>query len=162
MSAERSPIVAGIIGGIIGAILMDVILVGSKILLGLPALADFMVMGTSIGFSGGLAIPAGFIAHHIVGAAWGAVIGYIAAASGILERSISWVYSVGYGSMAGIIIYAIFFTPILIFIFRPVMAGMMGEEAAAQMMPIVAGLGFTEHIIFGAATALTISYYSGR
>lgn len=46
---------------------MVMILVASKIMLGLPPLADFMIMGTFVGASGGSLIPGGFAAHFFVG-----------------------------------------------------------------------------------------------
>ena len=157
---EKEPniFVSGVIGGTIGALLMDVILVVSKALLGMPLLADFKVMGTSVGFGDSLAVPAGFIAHHIVGAVWGAIIAVVAHRGGLLAVR-SWTSSLANGSLAGLIIYGIFFIPVLVFIFRPVMANMMGEDMASAMMSIVAGLGFTEHIVYGVSTLLFVSYY---
>ena len=152
----RPYVVSGILGGLIGAILMDVILVLSKIIMGLPALADFMVMGASLGDG----IVLGVVAHHLVGIFWGIVLGVLVFYSrGRLIPSGDWIASIFYGSLFGLIVYSIFFTWVMVFLFAPTMVEMIGAERAAMMAPAVLALAALEHVVFGSMVALTISYW---
>ncbi len=139
---------------------MDIVLVGSKVALGLPPLADFMIMGIFVGGSGASAVPAGILAHHLFGVFVGVVfvlsILYLSRSIGFFNPS-SLGKAVMLGVLAGVVVYIVAFIPTLMLGFAPIMVGLMGEAAMA-MMPIVLFLGFVEHILYG----LSIGYFLGR
>ncbi|MFN3621991.1 MAG: hypothetical protein ACK4TI_03785 [Nitrososphaerales archaeon] len=145
---------AGILGGIIGAIVMSLILVSSKVMIGLPMLADFIVMGTFVGGIGEAAIGSGLAAHFLVGAADGAIFGAIVASTAKL-RLMSWGKALALGLSFGLIVWLIVFVPVTIVGFAPIMMAMMGP-AAADMLPMVLVLGFIGHLLFGAVVAVTV------
>ena len=145
----------GVIGGLVGAVIMDAVLVLSKVGLGMPADADFVVMGTALGFEGSAA--AGAVAHHLMGMLLGAVFAFITVIAPIRLLTLSSLEAaVTSGVVYGLSVYSILFIPTLVFLFRPVMEDMMGAEAASAIMPIVMGLGATEHVFYGLAVALVL------
>ncbi len=141
---------AGVVGGLIGATLMTIVLVGSKLVMGLPLLADFVIMGTFVG-GGSSAIAAGFTAHYIVGIVAGVIFGVVAAYVGSL-RPVSGGRATALGLLYGIILWIVLFVPTAMFGFAPIMMRMMGP-AATNMMPTVMGIAFLEHLLFGLSVA---------
>lgn len=101
-------IIGGIIGGFIGATVMTLILIGSKAMMGMPVLADFVIMGTFVGGTGNAAISAGFLAHYLLGMILGAVLGIIVSSVELL-RLTSWKKATGIGLLYGAIIWLIIF-----------------------------------------------------
>ncbi|GBC75354.1 hypothetical protein HRbin06_00672 [archaeon HR06] len=77
--------IAGALGGIIGAAVMTVILIGSKLAMGMPMLVDFIVMGLFVGGKGETAIPAGFLAHFLVGIVDGIIFSIIVTSVNYLD-----------------------------------------------------------------------------
>jgi hypothetical protein len=142
-------VVAGAVGGIIGATVMTLILIGSKVVMGLPPLADFMVMGTFV--RGG--IVGGFVAHYLVGVVDGAIFAALVATVPALKLG-SWGKALGLGLLFGVIVYVIVFIPIAFTGFAPIMMAMMGPGAAA-MMPTVLALALVEHLLFGLIVGFT-------
>jgi hypothetical protein len=116
-------------------------------------------MGASIAGVGPLDVAVGVIAHHLTGVLLGLLLGFLVAYLGpnaVPERDP--VASVVTGVVYGLVVYSVVFVPALVFLFAPTMAGLMGEEAASSMMPVVLAFGFQEHVLYGAITALAISY----
>jgi hypothetical protein len=72
-------IAGGIAGGVVGATVMSMILVASKAVMGMPLLADFVVMGKFVGGVDEAAIAAGFAAHYLVGSVLGGIFGALVA-----------------------------------------------------------------------------------
>jgi len=145
-----------ILGGIVGAVSMSVILVATKLMMGLPPMADFMVMGTFAGGQGEGAVAVGWVAHFITGIIVGLVFGLITGSVGKLH-----VTSAGRGVMLGVvygfIVYIVFFLPLLMMGFAPIMMAMMGPAAVA-MAPIVMAIGLVEHLIYGGILGTTVAY----
>lgn len=153
-SSKQRSILGGIIGGIIGATIMTVILIGSKMMMGMPELADFMVMGTFVGGTGNATISAGFIAHYLLGIILGAILGAIVASSERL-RLMSWGKALGIGLLYGAIVWLVVFIPTVMYGFAPIMMNMMGP-AAAGMLPMVLGIAFIEHLLYGISVGALI------
>ena len=151
VSVGRS-VSAGILGGVIGATVMTIILIGSKAAMGLPLLADFMVMGTFVG-GGAAAIAAGFIAHYLVGIVDGAIFGAVTSGVGALRLG-SPGKAAGLGLLYGLILYLVVFIPVAFMGFAPIMMAMMGPGAQA-MMPMVLSIAFIEHLLFGLIVGIT-------
>lgn len=147
MTASSRSIEGGIIGGIIGATIMTVILVGSKMMMGMPLLADFVVMGTFVGGTGSAAVSAGFIAHYLLGITLGAVLGAIVASVKKL-RLTNWGKAAGIGLLYGIVVWLVIFLPTVMYGFAPIIMNMMGVVAAG-MFPMVLGIAFIEHLLYG-------------
>lgn len=140
-------IFGGIVGGIVGVTIMTVILIGSKMMMGMPAFADFFVMGTFVGGNTGSAIGAGFVAHYLVGIADGAIFATIVTSVSRF-RLTSWGKAVGLGLIFGFILWLIVFIPVTMGGFAPIMMSMMGP-AAAKMLPMVLGISLMEHLLYG-------------
>lgn len=147
MTASGRSIAGGIIGGIVGATIMTAILIGSKMMMGMPPLADFVVMGTFVGGTGGAAVGAGFIAHYLLGIILGTVLGAVVASSEKLQLT-SWGKAAGIGLLYGVIVWLAVFIPTVMYGFAPIMMKMMGS-AAAGMLPTVLGIAFIEHLLYG-------------
>jgi len=143
------------LGGFIGAIIMSIILVASKIMMGLPAMADFMIMGTFAGGRGESAVPVGWAAHLITGI----VIGLVFAAITGYESKLR-VSGIGrgllLGAFYGFVVYVIFFVPLLMIGFAPIMMAMMGPGAAA-MAPIILAIGLVEHLLYGVILGTSVA-----
>ncbi|MDW7733251.1 MAG: hypothetical protein SCH66_12595 [Methanolobus sp.] len=133
---------------------MLVILIGSKMMMGMPPLADFVVMGTFVGGTGSAAVSAGFIAHYLLGIILGAVLGSIVASAEKLQLT-SWGKAAGIGLLYGVIIWLIVFIPTVMYGFSPIMMNMMGP-AAAGMLPMVLGIAFIEHLLYGISVGALI------
>lgn len=135
---------------------MSAILVGSKVMMGLPAMADFMVMGSFAGGQGEGAVTVGLVAHLltgiIVGLIFGAVTGYVSKLA---------VTGIGRGLLLGVLygfaVYIVLFLPLLMIGFAPIMMAMMGPAAAA-MAPTVMAIGLVEHLVFGGILGTTVAY----
>jgi len=144
------------VGGFLGAIVMSVILVGSKVMMGLPATADFMVMGSFAGGQGEGAVTVGLAAHFLTGIIVGLIFGAITAYVSNLT-----VTGIGRGLLFGVIygfgVYIILFLPLLMMGFAPIMMAMMGPTAAA-MAPTVMAIGLVEHLIYGGILGTTVAY----
>ena len=154
---------AGAGGGLAGAVVMDLILVSTKVALGLPPLADFKVMGASLAGVGPADIAVGAVAHHLVGVVLGALLGLIVALldpRALFEGSLLGL--VALGVVYGLVVYSVLFIPVLVFLFAPTMSSLMGAEAASAMMPVVLGFGLQEHVLYGIAVALSIGYARRR
>jgi hypothetical protein len=65
-----------------------------------------------------------------------------------------------FGLAYGFVIWLVFFLPLLMYGFAPVMMSMMGEMALS-MMPMVISMGLLEHLIYGLSLGLT-TYKAGR
>jgi hypothetical protein len=126
---------------------MTLILVASKVMVGLPPLADFMVMGTFVGASGGSVAAAGFSAHFLVGLVDGVIFAAVVASVSKL-RLTGWGKSAALGLAFGLVVYLLVFLPISLAGFAPIMMAMMGAGAAG-MMPMVQGVAVFEHLVFG-------------
>lgn len=140
-------IFGGIVGGIVGVTIMTVILIGSKMMMGMPAFADFFVMGTFVGGNTGSATGVGFVAHYLVGIADGAIFATIVTSVSRF-RLTSWGKAVGLGLIFGFILWLIVFIPVTMGGFAPIMMSMMGP-AAAEMLPMVLGISLMEHLLYG-------------
>lgn len=147
-------IIGGIIGGFIGATVMTLILIGSKAMMGMPVLADFVIMGTFVGGTGNEAISAGFLAHYLLGMILGAVLGIIVSSVELL-RLTSWKKATGIGLLYGAIIWFIIFLPTVMYGFAPIMMKMMGP-AAAGMLPMVLGIALIEHLLYGISVGVLV------
>ncbi|GEM_PF-1080924 len=154
MTASGRSITGGIIGGIIGATIMTIILIGSKMMMGMPALADFVVMGTFVGGTESAAVSAGFIAHYLMGIILGAALGAIVASSEKLQLT-SWGKAAGIGLLYGVIVWLVVFIPTVMYGFAPIMMNMMGQDAAG-MLPMVLGIAFIEHLLYGISVGALI------
>ena len=140
-------IVGGIVGGLVGVTIMTIILIASKMMMGMPTFADFAVMGTFVGGDSGSAIGAGFAAHYLVGIADGVIFAIIITSVSRF-RLTSWGKAIGLGLIFGFIVWLIVFIPVMMGGFSPIMMGMMGAEAA-KMAPMVLGLALVEHLLYG-------------
>lgn len=144
------------VGGFLGAIVMSVILVGSKVMMGLPAMADYMVMGSFAGGQGEGAVMVGWAAHIltgiVVGLIFGGITGYVAKLK---------VTGFGKGLLLGVlygfVVYVVLFLPLLMLGFAPIMMAMMGPAAAA-MAPIVMAIGLVEHLIYGGVLGTMVAF----
>ncbi len=154
MTALGRSIIGGIIGGIIGATIMTVVLIGSKMMIGMPPLVDFAVMGTFVGGTGSASVSAGFIAHYLPGILLGAILGAVVASTEKLQLT-SWGKAAGIGLLYGVIIWLAVFIPIVMYGFAPIMMNMMGP-AAAGMLPMVLGIAFIEHLLYGISVGTLI------
>ncbi len=154
MTLSSRSIVGGALGGLVGATIMTAILIASKAAMGLPLLADFMVMGT---FVGG-AVVAGFAAHYIVGLVDGVIFAAIVTSVSAL-RLTSAGRALALGALYGVILFILVFIPVLMLGFAPIMMAMMGAGAAA-MLPTVITLGFIEHLLFGLTVGALVYLFS--
>ena len=154
MSLRSRAVAGGLVGGLVGAIIMTVILVATKIMIGLPPLADFMVMGTYVGGSGASVVPAGLAAHFTVGIVDGIIFGVLVTTVGRLALT-SWARASGLGLVFGFLAYLLVFLPVSMTGFAPIMMAMMGPSAAG-MMPMVQGVAVFEHLVFGLVVASTV------
>ena len=148
-----------ILGGFVGAVFMDIILVATKVMMGMAPLADFMVMGTFVGGSAGTTILAGAIAHHLVGIVTGAIFGLSIYSLGKNYGSFNlnnYVKGLGLGLLFGVILYIVLFLPLAMFGFKPIMVDMMGADMAMALMPMIMNISFIEHIVFGATVGLLV------
>jgi hypothetical protein len=154
MSLRSRAIAGGLVGGLVGAIIMTVILVATKMMVGLPPLADFMVMGTFVGGSGTSVVPAGLAAHFSVGIVDGIIFGVLVTTVGRLGLT-SWARVLGLGIAFGFLAYLLVFLPVSMTGFAPIMMAMMGPSAAG-LMPMVQGVAIFEHLIFGLVVATSV------
>ncbi len=154
MAELGKSITGGIIGGIIGATVMAIVLIASKVMIGLPKFADFVIMGTFVGGTGSSAAGAGFIAHYLTGIILGAILGAIVASVERL-RLTSWRKATGIGMLYGVIVWLVFFLPTVMYGFAPIMMKMMGQ-AAVGMLPMVLGIAFIEHLLYGLSVGALI------
>ncbi|MDJ0269085.1 MAG: hypothetical protein NXY59_00765 [Aigarchaeota archaeon] len=154
MTLSSRGIIGGALGGLVGATIMTAILIASKAAMGLPLLADFMVMGT---FVGG-AVAAGFAAHYIVGLVDGIIFATIVAVVKAL-RPTSTGKALALGALYGVIPFILVFIPVLMLGFAPIMMALMGAGAAA-MLPTVIALGFVEHLLFGLIVGALVYLFS--
>jgi len=152
-------IVGGIAGGVVGATVMSMILVASKVVMGMPLLADFVVMGTFVGGVGEAAIAAGFAAHYLVGFVVGGIFGALVVYVAWLKPT-SGAKALSIGVVFGAVVWLIVFLPVAMWGFAPIMMGMMGPAASA-MLPMVLGLGFVEHLLYGAIVGV-VTYAAVR
>lgn len=118
-------IVGGIAGGVVGATVMSMILVASKVVMGMPLLADFVVMGTFVGGVGEAAIAAGFAAHYLVGFVVGGIFGALVVYVAWLKPT-SGAKALSIGVVFGAVVWLIVFLPVAMWGFAPIMMGMMG------------------------------------
>ena len=72
----------GLVGGVAGTVVMDLVLMGSLSLAGLPALTCFTIVGNTVarflsgfGIEAAGGVPAGVAAHYIVGPLFGVIYG---------------------------------------------------------------------------------------
>ncbi|KCZ70505.1 hypothetical protein ANME2D_02525 [Candidatus Methanoperedens nitroreducens] len=154
MTALGRSIFGGIAGGVVGATVMTIILIGSKAMIGMPMLTDFVVMGTFVGGTESTVVGAGFIAHYLLGIILGAALGAIVASSEKLQLT-SWGKAAGVGLLYGVIVWLVVFIPTLMYGFAPIMMNMMGP-AAADMFPMVLGIAFIEHLLYGMSAGALI------
>ncbi len=147
-------IIGGITGGIIGATVMTLILIGSKAMMGMPSLADFVIMGTFIGGTGNAAISVGFLSHYLLGMILGAFLGIIVASVERL-RLTNWKKATGIGFLYGAIVWLVIFLPTVMYGFAPIMMKMMGQ-AAAGMLPVVLGIALIEHLLYGISVGVLV------
>lgn len=133
---------------------MTVILIASKAVMGLPLLADFIVMGAFVG--GG--VEYGFTAHYLVGLVDGIIFAAITTSVKRLKLT-SMRKAFALGALYGVLLFILVFIPILMLGFTPIMISMMGAGAAA-MIPTVLSLGFVEHLLFGIAVGALVYIFS--
>jgi hypothetical protein len=159
MSLRSRAVAGGLIGGLVGAFIITLILEATKIMIGLPPLADFMVMGTFVGGSGASGVPAGFVAHFLVGAIDGIIFGILVTTVGRLALT-SWAKASCLGLVFGLVVYLIVFLPVSVTNFALIMMVMMGPSAAG-MMPVVQGDAVVEHLAFGLTVASVVFAFTG-
>ena len=158
MSLRSRALVGGIIGGFFGAFIMTIILVASKMMIGLPPLADFMVMGTYVGGSGAAVVPAGLAAHFSVGILDGVIFGVLTTTVGTFALT-SWAKALALGLTFGLAAYLLVFLPVSVLGFAPIMMAMMGPSAAG-LMTMVQAVAVIEHLIFGLAVASVVFVFT--
>lgn len=140
----------GVVGGVVGGTIMTLILIASKAMMGLPALADFMVMGAFVG--GG--VGEGFAAHYFVAVIAGVL--FAAVTYGVASlRMDSARKSAVLGLVLGLVLFFLLFVPVLMLGFSPIMMAMMGAGAAA-MLPMVITIGFIEHLLYGLSVSAVV------
>lgn len=143
------------LGGLLGAIVMSIILVGSKLMMGLPAMADFMVMGSFAGGQGEGAVTVGWSTHLLTGIVVGVIFGAIS--TYVTKLKITGLRKgLLLGILYGFVVYVVLFLPLLTMGFAPIMMAMMGPAAAA-MAPIVMAIGLVEHLIYGGVLGTTVA-----
>ncbi len=155
MSAQTRVLGFAALGGFLGAVVMGIILVASKVMMGLPTQADFIVMGTFAGGRGEGSVTVGWAAHLFTGIIAGLIFGAIT--SNVSKLHIT---GIGKGALLGIVfgfvVYIVFFVPLMMMGFAPIMMAMMGPAAAA-MAPIVLAIGLIEHLIYGGVLGSTVA-----
>ncbi|HLH85754.1 MAG TPA: C2H2-type zinc finger protein [Thermoplasmataceae archaeon] len=140
-------IISSVIGGIIGGILMLLVLMAGAAGMGLSATTFALVMGMGLGAPMGSAVMVGVLGHFTVsivaGAIFGAIVSYVKPL-----RLKNGVKSLGLGVAFAIVLYLVFFLPMAMAVFAPVMMNMMGAKAA-MMLPDVLVIGFAGHVLYG-------------
>ncbi|MDS0257594.1 hypothetical protein ApAK_07945 [Thermoplasmatales archaeon AK] len=130
-------IISSVIGGIIGGILMLLVLMAGAA----------GIMGMGLGAPMGSAVMVGVLGHFTVsivaGAIFGAIVSYVKPL-----RLKNGVKSLGLGVAFAIVLYLVFFLPMAMAVFAPVMMNMMGAKAA-MMLPDVLVIGFAGHVLYG-------------
>ena len=155
--ARRAPLARGIgwgfIGGLVGTMVMDILLMGTFLAVGRPALLCFSVVGdtaarvfalTGAEIAGG--VPAGVAAHYIIGPLVGLLFGAVAAAFPALRA----------GTLKKSIVLAVLYIEILS---QPLLA--MTPPLLKMTAPVVAlwyGGSFVMHLVLGLVLGAIVGY----
>lgn len=148
---------------------MAAILVAAMMMMGMPPLMIFMVMGAAFGGNAGTGIVLHFLTGIIFGAIFGLGVTFLPRFFPTSVRK-----SAGLGTLYGLVVYGVFFLPIAMLAFAPAMVNLlamniammnpgmthaadltMAQSQAQGLMPSVLGIAFLSHLLFGAVVGLS-------
>lgn len=138
---------------------MAIILVGTKLMVGLLPLTDFVVMGTFVGGFAASTVPLGFAAHLLTGIIDGAIFAVFVTRIARLSLT-GWSEAIGISLVFGFAVYLVAFLPISMLRFAPIMMVVMGPSAGS-MMPTVQEVAIIEHLVFGLTVGAAVLIASG-
>ncbi|MCW5851068.1 MAG: hypothetical protein KIT87_13415 [Anaerolineae bacterium] len=143
----------GVMGGLVGTIVMDLVLFGTAVMVGIPAVASFSTIGdTAAGFLALLGIQVeggaslGAIVHYLLGLALGAIFG-VAVTRVSTFRLASWQK----GVILGVLYIEIVSQPILAT--SPIILKMTAAETWLWF-----GVSAVMHMIWGAVLGAVVRY----
>ena len=145
--------VLGLVGGVVGTIVMDLVLIGTSLAAGLPAVIGFSTIGdTAAGFfallgidmAGGL--PLGAAAHYLLGLVLGALFGAAVSRVDVLRTD-----TVKKGVMLAVVYIEILSQPILAT--SPILLKMTASETLQWF-----GVSAVMHLIWGVVLGIVVSY----
>lgn len=155
----KNPILFGIIGGIIGSLTIIGPKAYSNIQLGLPYNINWTVFGIIFGAGPQNAFPIGIGLHIVTGAVIGATFGIITGKiSKFRIEKIS--RGIAFGVITGIIVFGVFFVPMLLNVLAPTLMKLMikmnpsvSKDMLKQKMqaklPTIIQTSLGLHILFG-------------
>ena len=146
----------GLMGGLVGTIVMDLILMGGLLAVGLPAFTCFSIVGNTaarffsilgIEMAGG--VPLGVAAHYLIGPVVGAIFG-----TAVTQVKALRVDSLKKGVILAVLYVEILSQPILAT--TPLLLPMTAAETLQWF-----GVSFIMHLIFGIVLGAVVSYGLG-
>ena len=149
----------GVVGGLAGTLIMDIVLMGAMLALGLPALTCFSVVGETVarflsipGFEMAGYVPLGVTAHYLIGPLVGAAFG--AAYGGVVAR-VDWLRD---GGLKKSIVAAVLYVEILsqpLLALTPILLKWTAAETVHWF-----GISFVMHLIMGFVLGLLVGCLS--
>lgn len=150
---HRAGMIWGLVGGLVGTVVMDLVLMGLSVMIGLPAVASFSTIGdTAAGFfallgleiAGG--IPLGAAVHYLLGLVLGAIFGVAVSQIDALRLT-----SPKKGVVLAVLYIEIVSQPILAT--TPLILHMTATETWQWF-----GISAIMHMIWGIVLGLVVSY----
>jgi len=156
----KNVVISSIAGGVLGGIVMLIVLMAGAMGMGLSATTFALVMGMGLGASMGSAVMVGVLGHFTVSIVAGAIFGGIVSFAKPLMLK-NGPRSLVLGVVFGIVLYLVFFLPMAMTVFAPVMMNLMGAKAA-MMLPDVLVIGFIGHLLYGSVLGVSAYYIGNR
>lgn len=156
---RRSVIISSIVGGFLGGVVMLIVLMIGALAMGLSVTAFALIMGLGLGATMGSAVMVGVIGHFTVSIVAGAIFGVFVSYVKPLSLK-SGTRSLALGFILAIVLYLVFFVPMTLTVFAPVMMSLLGPGAAA-MLPDVLVIGLIGHLLYGLILG-TSAFYLGK
>lgn len=143
----------GLVGGFVGTVVMDVVLVATSLLIGLPAVASFSTIGdTAAGFFAMLGIqmaggaPLGAAVHYILGLVLGAIFGMAVSQMDAFRPN-----TTKKGTLLGVVYIEVVSQPILAT--TPIILQLTVAETVQWF-----GVSALMHLIWGVVLGTVVSY----
>jgi hypothetical protein len=146
-------IIWGLVGGLAGTIVMDVVLFGASLLIGLPAVVSFKTIGDTaarlfsmfgVEMAGG--VPLGAAMHYLLGSVFGAIFGAAVFRYGALRAN-----TTKKGIALSVLYIEILSQPILAA--SPILLKMTTSETLQWF-----GVSAVMHLIWGVVLGIAVSY----
>ena len=143
----------GLIGGLAGTLVMDIVLMGAMLAVGMPALTCFSIVGrtvarfiSALGFEMAGYVPLGVAAHYLIGPLVGAAFGAVVArVKGLRGGTLKW------SIVLAVLYVEILSQPLL------VLSPILLRWTAAETLQWYGG-SFVMHLVLGCVLGLLVGY----